>query len=525
MNNNRLGCLSPSAILASIITLLVIAGFGFFSGSGFFTAGGLNARAGDSLGGVTSHAALGSDCAKCHPVPWGSKTQADLCLGCHAEIAQQLAKPDSLHSQMLKDQPMACRACHPDHRGPDAPLTDMQSGTFPHEGTGYSLRSHQKQSDGQAIFCSDCHADDITKFDPAVCSTCHQKVNAGFMATHTQAYGTDCMGCHDGIETISKNFDHSLVAFKLDGKHAGQACADCHTTARKAADFKTVSVQCSDCHSKDDAHKGQFGADCGSCHSSAGWQPATFDHNLSAFKLEGEHVDVKCAECHINGVFKGTETACYACHQKDDEHKGKFGQDCSTCHKATGWEPATFDHNLSAFKLEGKHADVECSECHINNVFKGTDTACFSCHQKDDEHKGKFGQDCGACHSVSGWQPATFDHNLSAFKLDGAHANVECQKCHLKNVFKGTPTACASCHGDPAFHAGMFSGTACSQCHNTSRWTPAIYNGPHPSISNDDGGSGVNHGGQGCRSCHTVNLSSATCTQCHSGNKPGGGDD
>jgi len=38
MNNNRLGCLSPSAIVASIITLLVIVGFGLFSGSGFFTA-------------------------------------------------------------------------------------------------------------------------------------------------------------------------------------------------------------------------------------------------------------------------------------------------------------------------------------------------------------------------------------------------------------------------------------------------------------------------------------------------------
>jgi len=28
--------------------------------------------------------------------------------------------------------------------------------------------------------------------------------------------------------TISKRFDHSLVTFKLEGKHAGRACADCH---------------------------------------------------------------------------------------------------------------------------------------------------------------------------------------------------------------------------------------------------------------------------------------------------------
>jgi hypothetical protein len=334
----------------------------------------------------------------------------------------------------------------------------MREGTFPHEGTGYSLNSHQKRSDGQAFVCSDCHSADITRFDKAVCSTCHEQENKTFMTAHTQAYGTDCMGCHDGKETISKRFDHSLVSFKLDGKHAGRACADCHTSARTAADFKTTSAVCSACHAKDDAHKGSFGTDCGSCH------------------------------------------------------------------KASGWKPATFDHNLSSFKLEGKHANVECNACHINGVFKGTDSTCFACHQKNDEHKGKFGQDCGACHKPAGWKPATFDHNLSAFKLDGAHAKVECQKCHINNVFKGTPQECSGCHQDPAFHQGMFAGTACSKCHNTGAWSPAIYNGPHPDIAGGEGGSGINHGGRGCTSCHTVNLNTATCTMCHDSNNPHGGD-
>ena len=456
MNNNRPGCLSPFAILASIFTLLLIVGFALFSGSGFFSAGGLNAQAGEILGGVNSHAGIGNDCARCHPAAWSTTTQADLCLACHVDIAKQLSRADSVHSLMLKNQQVSCRACHPDHRGSQAALTDMQSGTFPHDGTGYSLRSHQRRSDGQAFACTDCHGSDITRFDPLVCSTCHEQVDKVFMASHTQAYGSACRGCHDGLETISKRFDHSQVAFKLEGKHAGLACVDCHADEHTPADFKSRAAECSACHSKDDAHKGAFGTDCGSCH------------------------------------------------------------------KATGWKPATFDHNLSAFKLEGKHVNVECQKCHVNNVFKGTDSACFSCHQKDDEHKGKFGQDCGACHKATGWKPATFDHNLSAFKLDGAHVNVECQKCHINNVFKGTPQECSGCHNDPAFHLGMFSGQSCAQCHKTAGWSPAKYNGPHPIISNEDGGQGVNHGGQGCRSCHTVNLNTATCTQCHDSNHPGG---
>jgi hypothetical protein len=334
----------------------------------------------------------------------------------------------------------------------------MQTGNFPHEKTGYSLNSHARRSDGQRFACSDCHGTDITQFDPAVCTACHQQLDKVFLTAHTLAYGTNCRGCHDGIETIGKKFDHNRAAFKLEGKHDGVTCDKCHLNAHLAADFKSTPTHCGDCH------------------------------------------------------------------QKDDAHQGEFGKECGTCHRVAAWKPATFDHNLSAFKLEGKHAEVKCAGCHINDTFKGTPKTCFGCHQKEDEHKGQFGQDCGACHAPTDWDKVTFDHNLSAFKLDGAHANVACEKCHINQVFKGTPTACSGCHQDPAFHLGLFAGTACSQCHNTGGWSPALFNLAHPEPRVGEGGSGVNHGGEGCRSCHTVNLKTATCTKCHDSNSPGGGD-
>ena len=450
MFNNRPGCLLPSAIIAGVLTFLVIAGFAFFNGNNLFSAGGLNAKAGAILGGVHSHAEIGNDCAKCHPAPWDADTQASRCMRCHTDISTQIAKPSSIHGAMMANNNLACRSCHPDHRGATASLTNMIGGNFPHDSTGYSLKSHRLTKAGLAFTCQDCHTQEITHFDKAICTTCHQQINSAFMSSHTQAYGTDCRGCHDGLETISKNFDHSQSVFKLEGRHQGLTCEKCHTNARTAVNFKS--------------------------------QPAD----------------------------------CAACHLKNDEHKGRFGKDCAACHKPAGWKPSTFDHNLFNFKLEGKHAQVECTECHVNNVFKGTPTACYACHQKDDHHDGKFGQDCSACHSTKAWKPATFDHNLSAFKLTGGHANVACEKCHINNVFKGTSQECSGCHANPAFHSGLFKGTACSNCHNTASWSQAKFNLPHPEP-------GVDHGGASCRDCHTVNLMTATCTKCHGNNVPGGG--
>src|SRR5262249_12984698 len=123
-----------------------------------------------------------------------------------------------------------------------------------------------------------------------------------------------------------------------------------------------------------------------------------------------------------------------------------------------------------------------------------------------------------ACHDPSSWDHVNFDHNRSNFPLTGAHVSLACERCHISGQFNGLSTACSSCHQDPVFHAGMF-GLDCASCHTTGNWS-AKYNGPHPGIA-EEVGSGVNHGGGSCRSCHTQTLRAATCTQCHQGN-PGG---
>jgi len=456
MKNNRLGCLSSTGIIAAFITALIIAGYAYAQGGLMYNPGPLNAQKGEGvLGGVTSHAEIAGNCKACHTAPWESAKMADRCADCHGDDAVQMQDVASMHGKMLHDNPdLSCRHCHPEHRGADAQLTEIGDAVFPHEVVGFSLNGHQLTATREAFVCSDCHGGDISRFDPAICDTCHRQTDLGFMTAHTVSYGSACLDCHDGVDRLGTNFNHNKFSFKLIGAHVDLPCVQCHTDARGLSDFASTAQDCYSCHHKDEPHEGRFGLDCAACHSTEGWKPAKFDHNLSAFKLEGRHQEVACESCHQNGVFKETPTDCLSCHKQDDAHNGRFGIDCSSCHIPTSWDNVTFDHNKT-------------------------------------------------------------------FPLTGEHANVACEQCHTNNQFAGLSTACSSCHSDPVFHAGMF-GLDCASCHTTGNWF-AKYNGPHPGIA-DEGGRGVNHGGASCRDCHTQTLQTATCTACHSGNNPGGGD-
>lgn len=453
MRSNRLGCMTGTGLIAALITALIIAGYAYASGGLMYNPGPLNAQSGETLGGVTSHAEIAGNCGACHTAPWDSAVMGDRCAVCHADIAGQMKEVASMHGSILHNNPnLGCRHCHPEHRGAAAKLTELGDATFPHELVGFSLNAHQLTSAREPFNCQDCHADDISKFDPNTCDACHRQMDVAFMTAHTLAYGTACLDCHDGVDRFGTGFDHNKFSFQIKGRHVGLACDKCHYSAHGLGDF-----------------------------------PVTLED-------------------------------CYSCHQKDEPHGGRFGFSCADCHTEAGWTPAKFDHNLSSFKLEGQHQEVPCESCHINKVFQGTPTDCYACHKQDDAHAGQYGSDCSICHNPASWDNVHFDHNTTKFPLTGGHANVPCQSCHSSGQFAGLSTACASCHADPAFHAGMF-GLDCASCHTVDNWS-AKYNGPHPGIA-DEGGSGVNHGGGGCRSCHTQTLSTATCTQCHNGNPEG----
>jgi len=320
----------------------------------------------------------------------------------------------------------------------------------------------------------------VATFDAAQCETCHRADQAEFVTQHVADFGHDCLACHDGADRFS-GFDHNRLTFALSGEHSQIACGQCHAQVRAAADFASAAPNCVDCHRKDDAHNGAFGADCGKCHTSDSWEDAKFDHNLAAFKLVGQHQTVECARCHVDNVFKGTPQTCAACHLKDDHHQGAFGTDCAQCHNPSDWKDAKFDHNLAAFKLTGAHVDVPCAQCHVNGVFKGTPQTCVSCHAEPQQHLGAFGTDCAQCHTTTAWRPASFDHNTTKFALTGKHLTATCQSCHVNGNYQLVYTDCYQCHltdfqrpTSPNHVTANFS-HQCQTCHTTATFRIASY--------------------------------------------------
>ena len=447
MRNNRLGCLSGTGIIAAIVTSLVIAGYVYAKGGLLYNPGPLNAQSGEMLGGVTSHAETGGNCEACHTAPWESVRMEDRCVDCHGEIAVQMRDVATMHGSMLTDQPdLRCRFCHPEHRGTDAKLTELGDLTFPHEVVGFSLSGHQVKVTREAFVCFDCHSDDISKFDLQTCDACHRQMDAGFMTAHTLSFGSACLDCHDGVDSLVTDFDHNKFSFKIVGKHAGLDCAKCHTDARRLGDFQMTLQNCYSCHVKDESHDGRYGFSCVDCHNENGWTPAKFDHNLSAFKLEGEHAEAACEGCHQGGTFVGTPMDCYSCHRQDDEHGGQYGTDCSACHSPSDWEDANFEHGLSNFPLTGSHLGLACEQCHGNGQFAGLSTACASCHGDPTLHADMFGSDCAACHSTQDWfaryngpHPGIADEGGSGVN----HGGASCRDCHQPTLHTYT---CLACH-------------------------------------------------------------------------------
>lgn len=446
MRNTRLGCLSGTGILTAVITALVIAGYAYASGGLMYSPGPLNAQSGGYLGGVTSHAEIGGNCNACHTAPWESEKMADRCGDCHSSIAAQMQDIASLHGEMFHDNPaLTCRHCHPEHRGPDTPLTVLEGTEFPHEAVGYSLTSHQRSATRAAFTCDDCHHGDISTFTSDSCQTCHRQIDSAFALGHSIEYGDICLDCHDGVDRFGKNFRHDFT-FQLTGMHSDLICSKCHTDARVVADFSKIPTDCNACHQKDEPHALRFGRDCTACHTADGWKPATFDHALSAFKLEGAHAEVKCDGCHLNNVQQDTPTDCYSCHQQADEHNSRFGSDCAACHQPTDWGDAAFDHNKSNLPLTGRHAGLACEQCHTSGQYAGLSAFCASCHGDPVFHAGMFGTDCASCHTPDNWfaryngsHPGIADEGGSGIN----HGGGSCRDCHTQNLSTAT---CTKCH-------------------------------------------------------------------------------
>jgi len=375
------------------------------------------------------------------------------------------------------------------------------------------------------------------------CLACHDKISARMAARkgiHRDVTG-DCQDCHvehQGVDVdlrpLEKDqFDHrEETGFPLEGKHAPLAkdCGACH----RARSFLEVKPACDACHG--DPHQGAMLETCTACHTPAGWPNAARDfHKAGPFPLEGRHLTVPCASCHINGVVKGTPRRCYDCHwirRQDDPYRTRLGSECEDCHRPTSWVAVNWDHGARTGQaLSGPHRTLNCDACHKDQTFKGTSFDCYGCHRedyeeaKDPNHRtAGFPTSCQLCHlpSHSSFDEARFNH-ASIYPLQGVHATQSCAACHKNDVYQGTPRECYGCHRadyertqDPNHAAAGFP-TTCELCHKSSdaSWEQGQFNhnatysllGVHATLD--------------CGACHKNNVyrgTSRDCYGCHRAN-------
>jgi hypothetical protein len=389
-----------------------------------------------------------------------------------------------------------------------------------------------------------------------------------------------CLSCHDAGRELS-----------------GRKCLACHVTlaARIRADrgYHAVATKhgaelaCRTCHTE---HNGRP-------YRLVRWPDGTakeqFDHRPTGYALEGAHARQRCEGCHraelvVDAVargdtslarrrtFLGLDTACASCHL--DEHRGRVSRQCRDCHDVTAWKPAPrFDHATTRFPLTGKHTDLRCAQCHAERRAPaigptgGRDTSfvdfragrtasrtaaantCASCHTSPHREAGRGGG-CEPCHTTRSWfdlpdSVRSFDHAAIGFPLRGAHAQAQCEGCHLPAA--GAPLServallranfvrpfakrrmlaarCDQCHAD--VHRGQLpagpAGRDCAACHTESRFTPTRFSlAMHDSTAFPLAGA---HAATPCLRCHPLvagappgsgavrfRQADRRCTACH----------
>ena len=490
-----------------------------------------------------------ADCALCHaPESWAYRAggfahaasgfphsgghAALLCRDCHEElefarVASGCADcHDDAHGGRLG---FRCLDCHtPDGWSAGGDFTSL------HAERGFPLMGVHAVLD-----CEVCHrGDSSVEFAgaPSECFFCHEAEYMESSAPDHEAAGfsTRCENCHSpvGAGWGGRNFNHAWF-YPLVGEHALVQCVACHRDG-----FAGTTRVCLDCHADDLVQANEpdhaalgFTDDCGGCHSPAAWRPASFDHGLTAFPLQGSHRQASCSDCHGGGLVDPPQD-CLACHEPDlastdDPDHAELGltDACEACHDASAWSPSGFDHAATDFALLGAHTAAACADCHGGGS-TAADRACFACHEgnladaTDPDHiAGGFPPECEACHNQAAWSPADFDHTLSDFPLLGAHVSAACVSCHAGG-YSGTPRECGICHADDYAatndppHAAAGFNDQCDACHGNDAWRPAnwdhdplfpIYTGRHREEWNL------------CADCHVApaNYSVFECIFCH----------
>lgn len=195
----------------------------------------------------------------------------------------------------------------------------------------------------------------------------------------------------------------------------------------------------------------------------------------------------ECSACHTKGK-RLDYNKCLGCHEEigkkiasNSSYHARVGRECARCHSehhGRSYRPVhldiqTFDHSLTGWPLNEKHALFRCNACHSEDSYLLDKTRCIDCHR--DPHQGVFGGNCKQCHNEQKFKIIKYKHKKTETAPDGKHPQLPCDDCHIIDykdypiedkmiiTFIGTDFSCARCHKD--IHKGEY-GRDCTECHN-----------------------------------------------------------
>lgn len=183
-------------------------------------------------------------------------------------------------------------------------------------------------------------------------------------------------------------------------------------------------------------------------------------------------------------------------------------------------------------QLSKAHAKLEskCGNCHA--PFRQYEQAdlCLDCHDHADvaedvaTGRGFHGhieqKQCNTCHrehqgrgmNIVRLNIRTFDHDLTDYPLEGAHADpkIKCEGCHKLGLkYRDAPSDCYTCHKPDDTHKGK-RGRDCVNCHVERAWDQTHFD--HSSTGFLLKGK---HRLPKCSSCHVNERYKDTPTDCY----------
>jgi len=440
-----------------------------------------------------------------------------LCGRCHQEgapvsVAREIPQDHiienysmSIHGYGLFNQGLTvtavCTSCHTSHR--ILPHTDPRSSIH---------------HDNVAKTCSTCHGriesvhrkvieGRLWKEQPEkipACVDCHSPHKIRRVFYPAGMANRDCLTCHGDPQLVAEK-DGQTVSLYVDeaaystSKHAGTACAQCHTevSVSHVRPCETIvnPVDCSVCHAEEVAEfrsstHGKLLAEgdpdapsCTDCHD----RHATQDNEWPSSPTFARNVPNLCGRCHRAG-----EKAAARIQSDVDDILGSYFDSihgkglvesglvvtatCADCHSAHAELPPSDP----ASTVNPDNIAHTCGTCHngIEETFK------TSIHWKGNAHTDRELPTCEDCHS---------SHNIT--RTDQASFRFrmmdQCGRCHVDeaetffDTFHGKVSRlgasgvanCYDCHGthdilppdNPASHLSRQNVVVtCGKCHESS---------------------------------------------------------